>query len=106
MSGYFIITSEHVRDSKKMDEAYKTLRAEADEWQAQRTAYMMRRLKAGRHPDWDKTFWNEWQEPPAPSLYAPTARERYMRNMNIAAAVLGVLGTTFLALRFAKKRRA
>jgi hypothetical protein len=94
-----------ISNSQKLDADFKTLRAEADEWHAQRTAYMMQRLETGRHPDTDTDFWNDWQEPPAPSLYAPTVREQRQRYLSIAAAVLGVLSITFLALRFAQKRR-
>lgn len=53
----------------KITAEYKTLRAEAGDWQAQRTAYMMARLQAGRHPDTDPAFWQEWQEPALPSVY-------------------------------------
>jgi hypothetical protein len=105
INGDYEATNAYMGDSNKLQTDFKTLRAEAEEWHAQRIAYMMPRLQAGRHPDWDETFWNEWQEPSAPSLYAPTAREQYTRYANIAAVMLGVLCVTFLALRFAKKRR-
>lgn len=45
------------------------LRKEAEDWQAKRTAYMMQRLTAGRHPDTDPTFWAEYKETPAPRIY-------------------------------------
>lgn len=43
-------------------------RAAADDWHAKRTAFMMERLKAGRHPDTDTTFWDGYREtkPPKP----------------------------------------
>jgi hypothetical protein len=47
---------------------YATLRNEADDWQAKRTAYMMTRLRAGRHPDTDPAFWNDWHDPGPPAL--------------------------------------
>lgn len=103
-NGNFQNTADSMGPDQGLDKKFKTLRAEADAWHTQRTAYMMARLKAGRHPDLDAAFWNEWHEPPAPPLYAPTARERYARYANIAA-VLGVLGVSVLALRFAKKRK-
>ena len=48
---------------------YVRLRKEAEEWQAKRTAYMMERLQAGRHPNTDPTFWAEYKESPAPPIY-------------------------------------
>ncbi len=46
------------------------LRADAEDYQTRRTAYMMQRLQAGRHPDTDKNFWNEWRDtaPPSPEI--------------------------------------
>lgn len=44
------------------------LRKEAEAWHASRSAYMMERLQAGRHPDTDPTFWADWHEPGPPPL--------------------------------------
>lgn len=41
---------------------FARLRSQSDEWQSRRFAFMMARLNAGRHPDWDKTFWNDWDD--------------------------------------------
>jgi hypothetical protein len=49
-------------------EEYLDLRREADAWHARRTEYMMTRLQAGRHPDMDPSFWNEYADPGAPRL--------------------------------------
>lgn len=90
-----------------LEKKFKELRAEADQWHAQRTAYMTERLKTGRHPDTDQTFWNEWQEPPAPSLYVPNARDELYRNLRIGLAVVGILLVSSIALitlRIIKKR--
>lgn len=59
-----------VTDSAKPKIAadFKMLRDEAREYEKNRTAYMMERLKAGRHPDTDKTFWADWDEPEPPML--------------------------------------
>ncbi|HEY3412305.1 MAG TPA: hypothetical protein VGM51_04500 [Armatimonadota bacterium] len=48
---------------------YVRLRKEAEEWQAKRTAYMVVRLQAGRHPDTDPAFWAEYKDAPAPPIY-------------------------------------
>jgi hypothetical protein len=50
------------------DAAFHTLRKEADQWDARRTAYMMTRLSAGRHPDSDPSFWNQWHDPGPPEI--------------------------------------
>src|SRR6185436_7424737 len=55
---------------------YRERRAEAEEFQSRRTAYMMERLKAGRHPDTDPNFWDQWNDggPPAvPNVLPYTA---------------------------------
>ncbi len=51
-----------------LEPAFVKLRAEADAWQAARTAFMMKRLNEGRHPDTDPDFWNGYTEKPAPGL--------------------------------------
>jgi hypothetical protein len=53
---------------KGLDAVFAKLRAEADAWQAARTAFMMSRLKEGRHPDTDPRFWEGYTERPAPGL--------------------------------------
>ncbi|MEZ0327434.1 MAG: hypothetical protein ACAH95_16165 [Fimbriimonas sp.] len=50
---------------------YADLRRQADEWHTARTAYMMERLKNGRHPDWDKNFWAEWEDEPKLQVPSP-----------------------------------
>lgn len=47
---------------------YRRLRAEADDWQKKRTDYMMARLTAGRHPDTDSAFWNEYRDTGPPPV--------------------------------------
>lgn len=42
---------------------YRTARRAADAWEERRTAYLSERLRAGRHPDTDPTFWQDWREP-------------------------------------------
>ncbi len=55
---------------KDMMAFYKSLRQEADDWQARRTTFMLERLNAGRHPDTDPTFWNGWDDGAPPSLHS------------------------------------
>ncbi len=63
------------------------LRAEAEAWQARRTAYMMTRLQAGRHPDTDPGFWREYRELPPPSLEL-SRFERFRVYMNSNEGIL------------------
>ena len=83
-----------VAADKLLGPAYKKLRAEADSWQATRTAFMMARLKQGRHPDTDPTFWNGYKEAPAPSLPSqsvPDAFKAYMAYRQRFAVALFVI---------------
>lgn len=96
-----------IRDDQilAVEKLFALLRAEADEWQAQRTAYMLERMQAGRHPDVDKTFWNDWQETDPPSLYVEPPQERRRKYINIAAAIVGTAFLSLLALKFARRKK-
>jgi hypothetical protein len=80
----------------QVDRAFRDLRAAADRWQAQRTAFMVARLKTGRHPDTDPSFWNGWQDTPLPPLerYVPGPKvfrsERVRRFWIAALSVVAV----------------
>ncbi len=37
---------------------YAKARKKSSAWQERRTKFMVERLNAGRHPDWDETFWD------------------------------------------------
>ena len=60
-----------------LDPAFLKLRAEADAWHAARTAFMTKRLKEGRHPDTDPSFWNGYTERPAPGLPTKSVPDAY-----------------------------
>lgn len=78
---------------------YQILRAEADAWQAQRTAYMMQRLQVGQHPDTSPVFWKDWHEPTPPSLYGSP----FWQTHGMALSILGLaLGISLLAVRFVR----
>jgi hypothetical protein len=55
--------------AKVLEKTYHERRQEAESFQQRRTAFMTERLKAGRHPDTDKSFWQGWEDtaPPLPS---------------------------------------
>lgn len=58
---------------------YHRLRAEADDWQKKRMGYMMVRLTAGRHPDTDPAFWNEYHDAGPPTIL-DTWQHRFYRG--------------------------
>lgn len=104
-----------VMAEKLLDPAFITIRAEADAWHAARTAFMMGRLKDGRHPDTDPHFWDGYAERPAPGLPTISVPEAYhswrtarMRESLILLVVLGVPPTlllTWLIVRWVRARR-
>jgi hypothetical protein len=64
-----------ITGAKTTAEQFRQLRAEADRWQAERTAYMMERLREGRHPDIDPVFWKMWHPGPPPPLETDWRRD-------------------------------
>jgi hypothetical protein len=54
-----------VEASKHLGTSYVSYRADADAWHEARIAFMMERLKAGRHPDIDPDFWLGYTERPS-----------------------------------------
>jgi len=87
-------------DERLRVEAYfLEARALADEWHLRRTAYMLERLEAGRHPDTDATFWDAWDdEPKLPAM--PDRLSLGLRSGNNAAfdiAIFVSLGAIVLA---------
>lgn len=58
-------------NAAELRELFPKLRAEADTWAAKRTAFMEARLRSGRHPDTDRTFWAGYKASAAPSLDIP-----------------------------------
>jgi hypothetical protein len=92
--------------------AFQKLRAEADAWQSARTAFMTRRLKEGRHPDTDPSFWNGYTERPAPGLPTKSVPEAFsarlaLRQRTFLSVIISVpaLAAGLLVIRSAKARR-
>lgn len=81
-----------------LDPAYKQLRSEADDWYAQRLAFMSQRLEAGRHPDTDPAFWDGYTAEPAPDLPSTSVPEAYSawQERRIMLALLIVIGVPVL----------
>jgi hypothetical protein len=66
----FVIADQHTPyvDEARMRSEFKRLRREADQWSENRTAFMLARLKQGRHPDTDRHFWDGYVSQPAPHV--------------------------------------
>ncbi len=98
----------YVEADRLLDPAFAKLRAEANAWNADRTAFLMRRLGEGRHPDTDPEFWNGYNDRPAPSLpvvsvpHAFYARQALRREL----ALLVVIGVPVLLVLVALVSRA
>jgi len=83
-----------VKPDVLLDAAFVKLRAEADAWQAARTAFMIKRLEVGHHPDTDPRFWDGYAETPAPGLPTRSVPDAYKdweasrRRMALAVIVV------------------
>ena len=75
-----MVTRDRIDDNRKgaLLSLYKSLRHSAEDWQANRTAYMEVRLKTGSHPDTDPDFWADYKETPRPPL--STWRDLFVGN--------------------------
>jgi hypothetical protein len=81
-----------------VDANYARLRKEADAWQTRRTAYMMARLQAGRHPDTDPVFWTDWKDPGPPPLVDKPWYSRSFFNTGAPTSAVLVLAALFAVI--------
>lgn len=90
---------------RELDEYYRLARDKAEQWQQQRTAFMMKRLQRGEHPDSFPPFWYGFEAEPAPRIPGSSWRDR----AKPLAWPLGVgtvaLGLCALAIRHYKNQR-
>jgi hypothetical protein len=93
---------------KYLDHEFKKLRADADAWHQQRTAFMTVRLKAGLHPDTDPNFWDGYTERPAlkmPTRSVPDAFEAWQRNLFVSVILAGLLALLLVPVGWWLQRR-
>jgi hypothetical protein len=89
---------------QQLRSVYDRLRAEAEVYQQRRTDYMMQRLQAGRHPDTDPTFWNEWHDAGPPPVRVEVAQPlRWLQT--ILFSLIGLTFCSLFFLRLARHRR-
>lgn len=83
-------------NARIIEQTYPALRREAEAWQGRRTAYLMARLRAGRHPDTDPAFWNDFRDAGPPSL-ALSWLEQVRWNLQDPHFVSHLAANAFLA---------
>ncbi len=83
--------SEDLRAKNKV--IYADLRAQAEKWHDNRTAYMMERLNQGHHPDWDKDFWAQWDDEPQLEVTTPPLWDQISPGTKITVAIAIALVT-------------
>lgn len=78
-----------------LDRTFRDLRDEADQWHAERNAFMLNRLKSGVHPDTDLNFWDGYTDriaPALPPVSVITVFENWQsfKTKTVLAALVGV----------------
>jgi tetratricopeptide (TPR) repeat protein len=87
----------YLRSTVHLIAEYRALRHEADAWHAGRTAFMLSRLQAGRHPDTDPSFWAGFTESAPPRLSGTYRNESWLATGALVVAL--VFGAQLLLSR-------
>jgi len=96
-------TSPHGEPSVKA--RFAELRKEADEWHAAKDSYIMERLQAGKHPDTDPSFWDDWRESAMPVLPTKVSAAASWGTI-LYVVVVGLLIVTVIAVFIQRRRKA
>jgi len=101
---------EHIVDAQALrtvERFFAKARAEADEWLAARTAFVLSRLDEGRHPDTDATFWSGYSStsPPTPPGALISGGEQLNRKITGALVLLGLGFATVVVAVILRVRR-
>jgi tetratricopeptide (TPR) repeat protein len=101
---------EHIVDAdslRTVERFFDAARAESDGWHAQRTAFVLRRLDEGRHPDTDTDFWSGYSSPPPPTPPGALISGEQQLNRKVVGAfvLLGVVAAIGSVLLFRVARR-
>jgi len=89
----------------KIDQMYAKLRANADAWEANRNAFMLAKLKAGKHPDTDPDFWQGYVEVPRVDIDPEGTQKRNWWIVGVVIFVVTV-GAWILFRRRARRNLA
>lgn len=101
--------------NNEMDKYFAALRKNGDDYHDNRTEFMLAKLKAGKHPDTDPTFWEGYKEVPPLDLTALDAKRRSGNNAKTMAILVPTLGVVLgcaavlgivLVSRFRRKQAA
>jgi len=100
-------------DRDKIQSEFRRLRLDADQWLSERTAFMVSRLKEGRHPDTDPHFWDGYVARPDPRIEYSFFEELDPYDL-ILPAIVGCCSSPFIVFgiwilirgRIRKARRA
>ncbi len=82
-------------NAQTVNDLYPTLRAEAEEWSANRNRFMEANFAQGQHPDTDANFWNGWKDTAPPSLDVEWIDSRKYENVRITGWLLFVAFIVF-----------
>ncbi|MBI5708326.1 MAG: hypothetical protein HZC36_15185 [Armatimonadetes bacterium] len=74
-----------------LEKSFRSLRRASDEYHAHRTEFMLERLKAGRHPDTDLSFWNGYQEVPRGHILDLPRTQRLLQEYGLQFLAVGVV---------------
>jgi len=100
-----------------LEKLFTQIRASADAWQANRTAFMISRLQAGRHPDTDPRFWDGYMETPrldidvtwlttSEVMAEESAKENWEREAWIVGlTAVALLGCLFFGVLIVREQR-
>ena len=127
-TGEALVTSLHAgtsrflypREVAALDAWYAEARAAADRWARAREDFVLARLRAGRHPDTDSSFWDDWDDDaiPMPTPPGGTLADRTLDAMGLLhpqqAMVAGpcwlvslaVVGVTVVLVVRSRRRKA
>ena len=87
----------------KIDQMFVKLRANADAWEANRDAFMLAKLKAGKHPDTDPDFWQGYVEVPRVDIDPEGTQKRNWWIVGVVIFVVTV-GSWILVRRLRNNR--
>jgi len=93
---------------REVEEFFVSARSEADDWSAIRTAFVLRQIEAGRHPDTDSEFWSSYRSAagPLPPGLLISGREAQDRSFFALLGIAGIFALAFVAGVVAFARRA
>ena len=77
---------------------YAHYKANGLRYRDHRTAYMLERLKMGKHPDWDSTFWSAYVPEPKPKPKFSRPRSLFYKPTGADKAIATAAGLSTLAI--------